>query len=133
MGIWVRKDLPVEPRNARSIDLRRPSLDIVISGPRANWRTAVAVVVGGISVTCAPFLHDELLAGVLSLGDVWLERGGLEVTDAVCVDGEHVERAAGEVGVEEGVGKVGSTSRRDKDVGVVLHVILDRFGHGALP
>jgi hypothetical protein len=133
--MWIRigEDLPIEPRNTRSIDLRRPRLDVVVPRPRANWRTTVAVVIGGIRVACAPFLHDELLAGILGFGDVWLERRGLEVAYAVGVDGEHVERAAGEVGFKERIGKVGSPSRGDKDVRVVLHVILDRFGHGALP
>jgi hypothetical protein len=97
MRVRIRENLPVEPRDTSSVDLARPSLDIVVARTRAERRTTIAVVVRSVSVASTPLLHDELLATVLGLGDIFVELRGREVTNTVGVDGNHVEGGAGEV------------------------------------
>lgn len=92
IAVW--QNLPVEPRNTRCIDTRSPFLDIGIPGARGKWTAAVAVVVRGIGVARSPLLHDELLASVLCLVDIWLQFGGLKVASAVSVDGKDVQAGA---------------------------------------
>ncbi|KAI6762523.1 hypothetical protein HG530_008503 [Fusarium avenaceum] len=93
------------------------------------WRAAVAVVVRCVRVASAPLLHDELLAGVLGLVDVWLELSGVEVPGAIGVDGKNIKAAAAEVAIEEGVVHVRAASSGDQDLCVSLQVVLNALGH----
>lgn len=133
MWVCVWDNLPVHPRNSRLADLVCVLLDIRISRRSRERRTAVADVVGGVEVAHPPFLHYQLFAGFLRFLDVGREDVFGQVTDAVGVDCDHVERCAGEVGVGRGGGEVGGSAGGDEDVGAGLEVGLDCAGDGALP
>ena len=131
--IWVRQNLPVEPRNPRGINLGRPLLDICITSTDTDRTASVAVVVRRISVACAPLLHDELLACLLRARDVFLQLGSGKVADAIGVDGEDVECSTGEVWVEKGIGKISPAAGGDQYVLATSECGLQRFSHRTLP
>lgn len=133
MQIRIGDNLPVHPRYPRLTDLVRVLLDIGISRRSRERRPAVANIVGGVEVAHPPFLHDQLLARFLRFLDVGRELVFGQVADAVGVDGDHVERGAGEVGVGSGGREVGGSAGGDEDVGAGLEVGFDCTGDVALP
>jgi hypothetical protein len=70
MRVCVRDNLPIHPRNTCLADVVCVLLDIGVSCCNREGGSFWAVVVGSVEVAHAPFLHDELLAGLLCFLDV---------------------------------------------------------------
>ena len=133
MRIWVRQDLPVEPRNPRGVNLSCPLLNVCIARTDADRIASVAVVVYRVRVACTPLLHDELLACRLRAGDVFPQLRSGKVADAISVDGEDVECSTSKVGVEERVCKISPAAGGDQYILAASERRLERFGYCALP
>ena len=94
--MWVRvgDDLPVHPRYACLTDVVCIFLDVGVSSCTGKCCSFGAIVVGGVEVAHAPFLHDELLACLLRFLHIRQQSVLGQIGKTVGVYGDDIERSA---------------------------------------